>query len=657
MRQAVLILILVWALIFCAACGGGKSSSTSSTAPASIQIVPSVLSLNQGDVLGITATVLDANGAAAVNPKQITYTSSNAAIATVTPTTGGVCGGVWDAQNVVCAPGQVGSTQITASSGGLTASITVYVHKRVDRVVVTTPTAVCRSMGQTLQLSAAAFSNGVDITSTVGPFNWGSTQIAIATVDPNGLLTAVAPGAGSIFASISNVSSVPVTYTTCGVKSIHVHASGAANTAFTLASAGSTQKLTADVVDTAGTSITPTLNWLSANQGVAGVVVDPTTGTLSTVTANTPGTTSVIAECAVTCNVGLPPVYSDAAVATVSGTNATTVYATGTGTTQLIPIDSGTHTAGTQIVLPAQPNSFIFAPIATRAFLGSSTGVITLDAVGSTASQNTAFPGKALAISPDGNRLLVADVNSVYSVNFGTSGSTDTLPISGATAGSFLPDSTRAFIIAGTNLYVYNVGSSNIGLVSLGAAAKDVSVVPSSAFAFVANGVANSIIARAVCDTSSAGIFNAQGTPFQLGFTPDASKVLAADSPGLDVVTRSSLAQPGCPPPLSATISSVNFGQGAFTPNQMIVTSDGSKAYIVSNLPNVLVYDVNAGTTSVIPLANGASGLSISATLDGTQIYVGGSDNNVHRIDPVAGTDAQQISVSFTPNLIAVRPK
>lgn len=656
MRQAVLILVIISSLVLCAACGGGSKSSSSSSAPASIAISPSVLSLNQGDVLGISATVLDANGAAAVNPKQITYTTSNAAVATVTPTTGSICGGVWDAQNIVCAPGTIGSTQITATSGDIKASITVYVHKKVDRVVITTPTAVCKSMGQTLQLSAAAFSNGVDITSTVGPFIWGSTQTAIATVDTNGLLTAMSPGAGSIFAGVSNVTSVPTTYTTCAVKSIHVHASGAANTAFTLASLGTTQALTADVVDTAGTTITPSLTWISNNQGVATVAVG-TSGTASTVTAVTPGTTSIIAECSGSCNFGLPAVYSDVAVATVSGTNATTVYVAGTGSTQLIPIDSGTHAAGTQIVLPAQPNSFLFAPLATRAFLGSATGVIQLDAIGNTATQNTGFPGKVLAISPDGNRVLVADVNSVYSLNLGSSGSTESLSISGATAASFLPDSSRAYILAGTSVYAYAPGQSNAGLISLSSAGKDVRVIPSSAFVFVSNGVANSIVAKAVCDSSSAGVFNTPGTPLQLGFTPDASKILAVDSPGIDILTRSSLTQAGCPPALSATVSSVNFGQGAFTPNQMIVTSDGSKAYIVSNLPSVLVYDINAGTTSVIPLANGASGLSISATLDGTQIYVGGSDNNVHRIDPVAGTDAQQISVSFTPNLIAVRPK
>jgi hypothetical protein len=49
--------------------------------------------------------------------------------------------------------------------------------------------------------------------------------------------------------------------------------------------------------------------------------------------------------------------------------------------------------------------------------------------------------------------------------------------------------------------------------------------------------------------------------------------------------------------------------------------------------------------------------LTGGTTLDSTKLYVGGSDNAVHRIDVASGTDAQQITVSFTPDLVAVRPK
>jgi len=651
MRQAVLILVVVAVFTVLTGCGGGGSSSSSTSNPGSVQLGPATLSLNQGDVLGFTAIVLDANGAVASNATAVTYTTSNPALATVNSTTGSVCAGVWDANFIVCSPAPVGTATITATSGLLTATATVYVHQKVDRVVIATPTGVCKSVGQTLQLTASAFNNGVNITSTVGPFNWVSNNTQVATIDSNGLLTAQAPGTSSLFASVSNVASVLTTYTTCSVQSIHVHAASAANTSFTLGTIGASQQLAADVIDTAGNTITPALTWVSNGPGIA------TVSTSGLVTAVTPGTTSVLAECAITCNFSLSPVYSDVAVATVSGTNATTVYVTGTGTTQLIPIDTGTNTAGTAITLPSQPNSIVFIPLAGLAFLGSSGGLITLDATANAVTQNTALPGRVLAVSPDSNNVLIADTNSVYVQNFGAGGATSSLAISGATAAAFLPDSTRAYIVAGNTLYLFSPNSSGFGVISLSAAANDVVVVPSAAFAFIANGAPNSIVARATCDSSAAGTFNTPGAPTKLGVTPDASKILATDSPGIDIVTRSSLAQPGCPPPLSAAVSSVNLGRGAYTANQMVVTTDGAKAYIVSNLPAVLVYNVNAGTPSAIALANGASGLAASATQDGTQLYVGGSDNNVHRIDTTAGTDAQQISVSFTPNLVAVRPK
>ncbi|MGH9644327.1 MAG: Ig-like domain-containing protein, partial [Terriglobales bacterium] len=257
MRQAVLILIaLATALCFTACGGGGSSSSTTTTN--TVVVSPTTLSLNQTDVASLSAQVLDSTGAAVTNPKSVVYTSDTPAVATVNPTSGLVCGGTWDTSFVNCTPGQVGKATITANSGGLTATITVYVHKKVDRVVINTPSSACKSMGQTLQLSATAYSNGTDVTSTVGPLNWRALNSNVATVDTTGILTAVAPGGTTLYATISNVTSPPVSYTTCGVRSINLHVSGASGTAFSLAAAG-TQQLTADVIDSAGNTISPTL--------------------------------------------------------------------------------------------------------------------------------------------------------------------------------------------------------------------------------------------------------------------------------------------------------------------------------------------------------------------------------------------------------------
>lgn len=649
MRQVVFFFLMVLATAPLIACGGGSSSS-SSTTTYTVTVSPTTLSLNQSDVATVTATVLDSTGTVVTSAKAFAFTSDTPSVASVNPKTGAICAGTWDNSFIVCSPGQVGKATISATSGGVTGTATVYVHAKVDRVVVTTPSAACKSVGQTLQLTATAYSNGTDVTSTVGPFNWQLTVADVATIDENGLLTAHAPGSSSIYANISNVTSTPVTFTTCGVNNINLHVSGATDTAFTLATSA-TQQLQADVTDTAGATITPTLNWVSLNSDIA------TVDTTGKVTAVTPGTTTILAECATNCNYNLPFVYSNATVSTVSGTSATTVYVTGTSTTQLIPIDTTANTAGTAITLPSTPNSFLFFPGAKRAYLGSSGGLMTLDATSNTVTQNTAIPGKVLAVSPNANFVLVADTNAIYVQNASSGGSAAVIAITGATAAAFTPDSAYAYIAAGSTLYVYSTASNTVASIALASPINDVAEAPSGAFTFLAGGPAHAIQARTNCDNAAAAAFSTPGTPTNLAVSADAANVLALDSPGIDIVHRTSLAQPGCPTPLQASLSSVDFGQGAFNPTGFLLSTGGSKAYVTSNLAEVIAFDVNAKTTSTIALANGATGLAEGITADGAALYVGGSDNNVHLISPSSGSDTKQISVSFTPNLIAVRPQ
>jgi hypothetical protein len=67
----------------------------------------------------------------------------------------------------------------------------------------------------------------------------------------------------------------------------------------------------------------------------------------------------------------------------------------------------------------------------------------------------------------------------------------------------------------------------------------------------------------------------------------------------------------------------------------------------------------NVGNAAVnqIAVANNATLFTGAATPDSISVYVGGSDNAVHRIDVASGTDAQQIGgLSFTPDLVAIKP-
>jgi hypothetical protein len=643
---AALAVVLMLALAGC----GGSSSSSSSTSPNTVTASPSPISLNLGDVVTISATVTDSKGVLVTNPPTFTYSSSNTSVATVS-TTGAVCAGKWDTNFIVCDTTgvQPGTANITVTSGTVTGTVPVYTHLHVDRVTVSPALVNCVSSGQTQQLSAKAFNNGVDITSTVGPFTWSTLSVDVDTVDTNGLVTAKTPGQTGIVASVASVNSTAAAWVTCPVQSINIHLTSGPDTTFSLGAAGNTVSLAADVVDSHGVSVSAPLNWSSTQPAVAIV------NSAALVTAVAAGTTSISASCAGSCNVGLASEYSNAVTGTVGGTSATTVYATGTGATSMVPIDTGTNTAGTAITLPSMPNSFLFNRIGSTGYLGSSAGLMAIDTASGIVTQNIGLVGTVLAVSPDSNRVIVAGSNTLWVLGVGSGIATETSPILSANAADFTPDSKGAYIVAGNTLYFWTPGTFRP--ISLGGAANDVRFLPNGAFAYFAGGAPGAAVtARAACDNSLDDSIATPGAPSFLGPLPNAGTVLAVDSPGIDVI-KVTTSRVGCPPPLSDTLTSVNFGVGAFTARQLIVLSDGSKAFVTSNLGQLLGLTTATATPFAIPLANGANALAGGATLDGTKLYVGGSDNNVHRIDVAGGADAQQIGVSFKPDLVAVRPK
>ena len=320
-----------------------------------------------------------------------------------------------------------------------------------------------------------------------------------------------------------------------------------------------------------------------------------------------------------------------------------------------MPIDTATNTPGTAITLGAQPNSFLIDPQGARGYLGSSNGLIVLNTgSASVAAPLASFPGTVLAVSPDGSRVIIGYGSAVYVFGANSNTASETLSISGATAAAFTPDSAKAFIVAGSNLYVYSPGAA-LRVVSLPAAVKTAAILASGAFGYLGGAAAGIVSVAATCNNSVAGNVVTPGAPSLLQSLPNASGMLAVDSPGIDVITASTN-NAGCPPAISNTVASKDFGQGPFTARQLLVPPSGASAYVISNLGMLLRYNVGSGAAATIPLASGAAAFTGGFTLDGAQIYVGGSDGVVHRIDTVAGTDAQQISVGFTPDLVVVKP-
>ena len=158
----------------------------------SIVVEPRAATLTAvGETVHLSATVLDRNeqpvGGAAVS-----WTSSDPGVATV------------DEEGLVTAIGK-GNARITARSVGTSASVTVSVVQTAHSIVVEPQAAMLTAVGETVQLAATVLDrNEQPVGGAV--VSWTSSDPGVATVDEEGLVTAVDSGDARITASHSGFS-------------------------------------------------------------------------------------------------------------------------------------------------------------------------------------------------------------------------------------------------------------------------------------------------------------------------------------------------------------------------------------------------------------------------------------------------------------------
>lgn len=731
-RAGWLVTAMGWIVVFGSCGGSGPVTVGSYAVPTLVTINPTgTVSLELGTTQSFSAAAEAANATPITQP--ITYSSSNPAVVTVA-STGIACAGSWDSLTnpQICTPGPVGSAQITASAQGVTSpAVTVYTHQHVDSISISllpnqnvplgNQTAGCYSKGQTFNFQASAFSLGTDITSSVGPFGWEQASPTVASITPvttttpvNGLLAGQAeiqanvPGMTTVYATIGSVNSAPYTFVTCPVKSITLSANASSDTAFVVSS-GTAKMLQADIFDTAGMQIYGVpLTWCSTNPSAVSVGSNCSFSTASTssqvgatATASTPGAGNgaVTASCSPTaCNVGFTPsmpVYAENVASfivksTSAGMGTLYVSSTGCGTTQgcvsvVVPVTQGTNALGSYATLPSTPNSMVFNRAGTKVYLGMTNGqfgargVMEGDTTSTTLSfaQDTSVVGTVLGVSPDGSQVVVSDTfdtpNQVFIINQ-TTGVLETFQINGATAVDFSTDSLKAFILAGSTLYVYSK-IDTLQTIALGAPAVGVSFLADSAFAYIAEtptAGAGQVETRRTCDNQPASSAVALSTaPAFIKALSNGTQVLALDSPNVDIINVTA-APTGCTPTVTNTLTSIDLGLGNFVPEQLIISADETEAYIVApNLTSILVFDLFGETTTGIALANNAHPVQAALSTDGTTLYVAASDSLVHVLSTTTGGDIDQISfpqnlclttggqsnpIPCAPNLIAFRP-
>jgi hypothetical protein len=115
----------------------------------------------------------------------------------------------------------------------------------------------------------------------------------------------------------------------------------------------------------------------------------------------------------------------------------------------------------------------------------------------------------------------------------------------------------------------------------------------------------------------------------------------------------------------------INIGYGTFHPINFFLSPDASQAYVVTTDFGVLVYGFNTGSVSRIQLINDAAPVAADISVDGSLIYVAGSDGLLHELNTATSLDQNQTSFTSLPsstndfcftgnncalNLIAVKP-
>ena len=346
LQSVLAIIFFLWSVTGC----GGHPPAGQSQSPARVNLTPSSnTSVQLGATFSFTASAQ--NSAGNTVAATFTYASSDTSILNIA-SNGVACAGIWDATFTNCTPGGIGPVQVTATTERATSAPTwVFVHPPIDNITVSGVLLdnlpiqePCLSQSQTMTVEAHAFSHGVDITSSVGPFTWSANNLSVVSLVPlvntaynfatnQATAKAVVPGITQIFASASGVSSnsfrqpnlvpsPPIVFDffeTCPIQNIalEVGHAGSQQTSFSV-SKGTSQTVVATLTDVMGNSSLPNssngitlskvpLTWTASQPAVVAAGAACTQSCAASTPL--PGGGSITASCSPpTCNVGFPDV-------------------------------------------------------------------------------------------------------------------------------------------------------------------------------------------------------------------------------------------------------------------------------------------------------------------------------------------------------------
>ena len=248
----------------------------------SITIDKPAVSLKATETAALVATVLPET----TTDKAVTWKSDNEAVATV------------DANGVVTAiaVGEANITATTTDGTNLSASCKVTVIPTLAETITLNQTAVSLKATETAELSV----NILPATTTNKAVTWKSQNEAVATVDANGVVTAIAVGETTITVTTADGSNLSAT---CKVTVVPTPAASITlNTTAVTLKATETATLTTTILP--ATTTNKAVTWKSDNETIAtvdanGVVTAIAVGEAN-ITATTTDGTNLSATCKVT---------------------------------------------------------------------------------------------------------------------------------------------------------------------------------------------------------------------------------------------------------------------------------------------------------------------------------------------------------------------
>lgn len=248
----------------------------------SITIDKPAVSLKATETIALVATVLPET----TTDKAVTWKSDNEAVATV------------DANGVVTAiaVGEANITATTTDGTNLSASCKVTVIPTLAETITLNQTAVSLKATETAELSV----NILPATTTNKAVTWKSQNEAVATVDANGVVTAIAVGETTITVTTADGSNLSAT---CKVTVVPTPAASITlNTTAVTLKATETATLTTTILP--ATTTNKAVTWKSDNEAIAtvdanGVVTAIAVG-VANITATTTDGTNLSATCKVT---------------------------------------------------------------------------------------------------------------------------------------------------------------------------------------------------------------------------------------------------------------------------------------------------------------------------------------------------------------------